>query len=147
MKSVSLVAVLLIGVAINSSVNGQDFEVKCRSSTIKLTADHLKLMNECLGTLGVKSVMELSPSTAGCFGKCLFEKEGLLDGEGKPHKENIMKAMDDGLPADLVEPWKKEMEICLDTDAKSIKVPDDANCSSYMPAMMCFHMAYFKICK
>jgi hypothetical protein len=147
MQSLSLVAVLILGVVIKSSVDAQDFEVSCRSSTIKLTDEHLKLFNECLGVVGAKTVMNLTPSTAGCFAKCFFEKEGLLDAAGKPHKENIMKAIDEGLPADLVEPWKKEMETCLDTDGQSIKVPDDATCSSYMPVTMCFHMAYFKICK
>jgi len=140
---VYVVALTILGAAIK--VDGQAMNMKCNGQEVKITEEHLKFMGECMKVVGVSQVTELSVMTAGCFSKCMMEKENLIDAGGKPHKENILKAMD-VLPAAVVDSWKKTVEGCLDSESGKIVTPDDKSCSSFMPLTMCVATAVMQVC-
>jgi len=146
MQAVIILAVVFVAVNSVNGFEGLEMEVKCKGIDIKIPDEHKGDIVDCAKANGILKFTDISMDNAGCLSRCIMEKKGFVDTAGKPHKENIMKAIDDHLPAPLRAEWKTEIENCLDSDGKDLKVTGDPTCTSYLPLAMCAHAAFTKVC-
>ncbi|ODM94202.1 General odorant-binding protein 69a [Orchesella cincta] len=118
----------------------------CRGVDLDITEDHIMHMNVCLKEAGAKEVKDVDPSKMPCFGKCVMARQGLIDDKGLPHKENLKKMIKDHLPKDVHDDLNKRIEFCLLPNNTEIIDPKDESCATYLPTLMCMHIAFLEEC-
>ncbi|CAL8094111.1 unnamed protein product [Orchesella dallaii] len=129
-----------------SLVRSEEKKFKCDGHEITMSDKQVEGMKACAEAIGIKSMEEMTPDKIPCFAKCIMEKGGLLDAEGKPHKENIMMQIDASVPEAMKTTYKAAMEKCIDDHGHHLS-PNDQTCMSYGPMAMCATQAFKNICK
>lgn len=86
---------------------------QCRGVDLDIAEDHVMHINECMKEAGAKEVKDIEPGKMACFGKCVFNKKGLIDTNGKPHKEKIMNMIVDKMPKAVHDDLNKRVAVCL----------------------------------
>ncbi|ODN03642.1 hypothetical protein Ocin01_03027 [Orchesella cincta] len=144
---VTVLAALAIFVILQASlVRSEDKKFQCDGHEITMSEKQVEGMKACAEVIGIKSMEEMTPDKIPCFAKCIMEKGGLLDAEGKPHKENILMNIDAAVPEEMKSTYKAAMEKCIDEHGHHLS-PKDETCMSYGPMAMCGMQAFKNICK
>ncbi|CAG7717145.1 unnamed protein product [Allacma fusca] len=122
-------------------------DAKCKGHDLNVSEKRKAVIVDCSMQLGIKSKSDFTPEKLPCFSKCLIEKQGLVDENGKPHKEKILQIQSDSkLPEELKAEIRKLMGDCLDEHGSKIQM-DDKTCKSFEPLTMCVHKSYMTLCK
>ncbi|CAL8111117.1 unnamed protein product [Orchesella dallaii] len=126
---------------------GNSMEMKtCRGVDLDITEEHVMHMNACLKEAGAKEVKDVEPSKMPCFGKCVFVKQGLIDDKGHPHKEKLQQMVKDHLPKEVHDDLNNKLGTCLLPNNTDIIDPADESCATYLPTLMCLHIAFLEEC-
>ncbi|CAG7630100.1 unnamed protein product, partial [Allacma fusca] len=87
---------------------------KCKGHDINIDDDDMVVILDCAADLQITSKADLTPEKMPCFGKCIIEKKGFIDAEGKPNKAKIVENVDAKLPDALKAEVMKYLTACLD---------------------------------
>jgi len=123
------------------------YAAKCKDMDLISSEQEMMHMNDCLKSINAATYKDINSENVGCFTKCCMDKMGLVDADGKAHKENINGAIGSLWPdADLRKAMQEGIGKCLDTDGSTLKKDDDAKCSSFQPLSACMHAAFMAVC-
>ncbi|CAL8094107.1 unnamed protein product [Orchesella dallaii] len=142
-SSLTLIAFCIVFLA--DLVRSDHKKVECAGHDISLSQQEIDAMKKCFDKIGITSLEDMKEDHLPCLAKCIMEDEGLLDEQGKPHKESIMRDIDTAVPEKMREKYKAAMEKCIDDHANDFS-PDDELCTSYRPFIMCVLQAVNNIC-
>jgi len=95
---------------------------KCRGKNTKLTPEELKIMSECLKEFSPtsKTLGEMSKDSMGCVGKCILQKQGLIDPKGVPVKDNVFKMVNATFEPDVAKEADELLGKCVDEKTSGI---------------------------
>jgi len=142
LRILSALAILFILNAVFKQAHGI---TKCKGVDMTFTEEQVLHMKDCMKLVGIENIHDLGIENAGCFSKCAMQKKGLIDADGKPHKEKIVNMMDASIPEELRTGLRGAMEKCLEAEGDKINVNEE-DCSSFLPLSMCVHSAFSNLC-
>ncbi|CAL8094115.1 unnamed protein product [Orchesella dallaii] len=120
---------------------------KCRGKETKLTPDELKMMTECMKQFGGQSnnMSQIPKDAMGCVGKCILQRQGLVDDKGVPAKENIFAMVNATMEPDVAKEADEKLGKCIDEKSGGIDANEKA-CKTYWPLVECVGAAFMQIC-
>ncbi|ODN03633.1 hypothetical protein Ocin01_03028 [Orchesella cincta] len=136
---------------------------KCRGKETKLTPDELKTMSDCMKQFAGKSnnMSQIPKDSMGCVGKCILQKQGLVNDKGAPVKENIFAMVNATMEPDVAKEADEKLGKCIDEKCRTLKLKifynlaqfmaggidvNEKACQTYWPLVECVATAFMQIC-